>query len=156
MCWARPKKTVDEVSSSGNLDPEVLQRWVDYLPKDHTYPYLNDWKAMIASPESTEDDAKVLGDAFQKLVLRVRAAEPTSKSRTTSIQRQERRAQAPAARRQAQRVRHLRPVLPRLRTGVEGAARRRGQALLGALRRAVRRSGRDGSSLACWSSPDGD
>jgi mono/diheme cytochrome c family protein len=71
----KPKKTVDEVSSSGHLDPEVLQRWVDYLPKEHSFPYLNDWKAMTASGESTEADAKVLGDAFQKLVLRVRAAQ---------------------------------------------------------------------------------
>jgi mono/diheme cytochrome c family protein len=71
----KPKKTVDEVSSSKQLDPEVLQRWVDYLPKEHSFPYLNDWKAMTASPESTEADAKVLGDAFQKLVLRVRASQ---------------------------------------------------------------------------------
>ena len=70
----KPKKTVDEVSSSARLDPEVLQRWVDYLPKAHAYPYLNDWKAMIASPDSTEEQAKVLAEAFQKVVLRVRAA----------------------------------------------------------------------------------
>ena len=68
----KPKKTVDEVSASKHLDPEVLQRWVDYLPKDHVYPYLDDWKAMTASPESTEDQAKALADAFQKLVIQVR------------------------------------------------------------------------------------
>jgi mono/diheme cytochrome c family protein len=71
----KPKKTVEEISASKQLDPEVLQRWVDYLPKDHTFPYLNDWKAMTASQDSTEADAKVLGDAFQKLVLRVRTAQ---------------------------------------------------------------------------------
>lgn len=71
----KPKKTVDEVASSKQLDPEVLQRWVDYLPKEHSFPFLNDWKAMTASQESTEADAKVLGDAFQKLVLRVHAAQ---------------------------------------------------------------------------------
>jgi len=49
----KPKKTVDEVASSKQLDPEVLQHWVDYLPKEHTFPYLNDWKAMTASTEST-------------------------------------------------------------------------------------------------------
>lgn len=70
----KPKKTVDEVSSSARLDPEVLQRWVDYLPKDHSYPYLNDWKAMMSSPDSSEEQAKVLAEAFQKVVLRVRAA----------------------------------------------------------------------------------
>ena len=69
----KPKKTVDEVSAKKKLDPEVLQRWVDYLPKDHAYPYLNDWKAMIASPDSSEEQARVLGDAFQKLILGIRA-----------------------------------------------------------------------------------
>jgi hypothetical protein len=29
----KPKKTVEEVASSKQLDPEVLQRWVDYLPE---------------------------------------------------------------------------------------------------------------------------
>ena len=67
----KPKKTVDEVSASKHLDPEVLQRWVDYLPKDHLFPYLDDWKAMTASPDSTEDQARALGDAFQKLVIAV-------------------------------------------------------------------------------------
>ena len=70
----KPKKTVDEVSSKAHLDPEVLQRWVDYLPKPHTFPYLKDWAAMVASPDSTEEQAKVLADAFQKVVLRVRVA----------------------------------------------------------------------------------
>ena len=69
----KPKRTVEEVSSKKHLDPEVLQRWVEYLPKDHSYPYLSDWKAMIAAPESSEEQARVLGDAFQKLVIRVRA-----------------------------------------------------------------------------------
>jgi hypothetical protein len=68
------KRQTDEVANGAKLDPEVLQRWVDYLKKDHPYPYLNDWKAMIASPESTEDQAKVLAEAFQKQVMRVRAA----------------------------------------------------------------------------------
>src|SRR6266567_162040 len=68
----KPKKTVDEVSASKHLDPEVLQRWIDYLAKDHAYPYLDDWKAMLASPDSTEDQAKVLADAFQKRVVKVR------------------------------------------------------------------------------------
>jgi hypothetical protein len=69
----KPKKDVDEISAKKKLDPEVLARWVEYLPKDHAYPYLNDWKAMIASPDSSEEQARALGDAFQKLVLRVRA-----------------------------------------------------------------------------------
>ncbi len=35
---SKEKKTVDEVSSGAKLDPEVLQRWVDYLGKDHPFP----------------------------------------------------------------------------------------------------------------------
>jgi mono/diheme cytochrome c family protein len=81
----KPKKTVDEVASSKQLDPEVLQRWVDYLPKEHTFPYLNDWKAMTASADSTEADAKVLGDAFQKLVLRVHAAQAAIEDENDAI-----------------------------------------------------------------------
>lgn len=69
----KPKKTVDEVSAKKHLDPEVLQRWVDYVQKDHTYHYLDDWKPMLASPDSSEDQAQAIADAFQKLVLRVRA-----------------------------------------------------------------------------------
>src|SRR5580658_4292828 len=72
----KPKKTVDEISAKKKLDREVLQRWVDYLPKDHSCPSLNDCKAMIAGPDSSEEQAKVLGDAFQKLVIRVRAKAP--------------------------------------------------------------------------------
>ena len=70
----KPKKTVDEVSASKHLDPEVLQRWVDYLGKDHAYPYLDDWKAMLASPDTSEDQARILARAFQKHVIQVRAA----------------------------------------------------------------------------------
>ncbi len=81
----KPKKTIEEVSAGKQVDPEVLQRWVDYLPKEHSFPYLNDWKAMTASPESTEADAKVLGDAFQKLVLRVRAAQAEIEEQNDAI-----------------------------------------------------------------------
>src|SRR5207237_1939891 len=70
----KPKKTVDEVSTQKHLDPEVLQRWVDYVQKEHTYPYLDDWKAMLSSPDSSEDQAQVIADAFQKLVVRVRGS----------------------------------------------------------------------------------
>ncbi|KAA6456671.1 DUF1549 domain-containing protein [Acidobacteria bacterium AB60] len=70
----KPKKTVDEVSAAKHLDPEVLQRWVEYLGKDHAYPYLDDWKAMLASPNSSEQQARILADAFQQHVIKVRAA----------------------------------------------------------------------------------
>jgi mono/diheme cytochrome c family protein len=69
----KEKQDLEEASSSARLDPEVLQRWVDYLKKDHTYPYLKDWNAMVASPDSTEAQAKDLADVFQKELLRVRA-----------------------------------------------------------------------------------
>lgn len=66
------KQSVDQVSSIGRLDPEVLQRWVDYLKTpDHPYPFLKDWEAMIKSPDSTREQAKVLADAFQQVVLKV-------------------------------------------------------------------------------------
>ena len=68
------KEPIDQASSSARLDPEVLQRWVDYLKRDHEYPYLKDWAAMLKSPDSTEDQAKVIADAFQKEVLRIRTA----------------------------------------------------------------------------------
>lgn len=70
----KPKKTVNEAADEGRLDPEVLQRWVDYLQKPQKHPYLKDWQAMVTSGGS-EDEAKALGDAFQKTVLRVHAAE---------------------------------------------------------------------------------
>jgi mono/diheme cytochrome c family protein len=68
------KQPVDQVSSVGRLDPEVLQRWVDYFKRtDLPYPYLKDWEAMLKSSDSTKEQAKALADAFQKVVLEVRA-----------------------------------------------------------------------------------
>jgi uncharacterized membrane protein len=66
----KPKLTVDQAADKSNLDPQLLDRWVDYLKSDVKYPYLKDWKAMIATGGS-EDQAKALGDAFQKLVVRI-------------------------------------------------------------------------------------
>lgn len=67
------KESVDEASSSAKLDPEVLDRWIDYLKKKHSYPYLKDWDAMVATPDSTEEEARNLANAFQKSLLQVRA-----------------------------------------------------------------------------------
>lgn len=64
---------IDQAAMAAKLDPEVLQRWVAYLKKPHDYPYLNDWKAMVSSPDSTAGQAKVIAEAFQKEVLSVRA-----------------------------------------------------------------------------------
>ena len=66
-----PKMPVDAVVSKDRVDPEMLERWVNYLktPKKQ-YPFLKDWQAMIASGGS-EDEAKALGDSFQSLVVTV-------------------------------------------------------------------------------------
>jgi mono/diheme cytochrome c family protein len=71
----KEEQPVDQAASAARLDPEVLQRWVEYLKKHHDYPYLNDWNAMVASPDSTEEQAKEIADAFQKEVLRIRTAQ---------------------------------------------------------------------------------
>ena len=70
----KEQQPIDQAAAAAKLDPEVLQRWVEYLKAPHEdYPYLKDWKAMIASPDSSEDQARVIADAFQKEVLSVRA-----------------------------------------------------------------------------------
>jgi mono/diheme cytochrome c family protein len=68
-----PKMNLDEVVAKDKVDPEMLERWVKYLgsPKKH-YPFLKDWQAMVAAGGS-EDQAKALGESFQKLVLQVMA-----------------------------------------------------------------------------------
>jgi mono/diheme cytochrome c family protein len=70
----KPKATIEEASSQAKLDPEVLRRWVEYLKPDkpHPYDYLKDWDAMIAADGGSEDEAKTLAEAFQKLVLTIR------------------------------------------------------------------------------------
>jgi mono/diheme cytochrome c family protein len=70
----KPKKTVEEAAAQAHLDPQVVGRWVEYLPKTHKHPYLKDWQAMIAAG-GMEDQAKVLAESFQDLVLRVRLDE---------------------------------------------------------------------------------
>jgi len=70
----KPKATVEESASQAKLDPEVLRRWVEYLTpgKQYQYDYLKDWQAMVAVDGGTEDEAKVLAESFQKLLLTVR------------------------------------------------------------------------------------
>ncbi len=66
-----PKMPLDVVASKDKCDPEMLERWVKYLstPKKQ-YLYLKDWQAMVTAGGS-EDEAKTLGDSYQKLVLSV-------------------------------------------------------------------------------------
>jgi len=70
------KKTAEEAASQAKVDAEMLRRWVSYLTPDPAkplqYDYLKDWQAMIAADGGTEDEAKALGESFQRLVLRVR------------------------------------------------------------------------------------
>ena len=65
------KQSADQVASTARLDPEVLQRWASYLKEPHIdYPYLHDWDAMLKDKKSTKEQAKVLADVFQKIVLK--------------------------------------------------------------------------------------
>ena len=69
----KPKEELGEAAERAEVDPELLERWVHVLSRPPKfYPYLKDWQAMIASG-GTEDEAKALGDAFQKLILDVQA-----------------------------------------------------------------------------------
>ncbi len=69
------QQPIDQAAAAAQLDPEVLQRWVEYLKKPHDYPYLNDWNAMLASPDSTAEQATEIADEFEKEVLKVRTAQ---------------------------------------------------------------------------------
>jgi Protein of unknown function (DUF1553)/Protein of unknown function (DUF1549)/Planctomycete cytochrome C len=76
---AAARADLGQVAQQGNLDREVLERWVRYLehiPKDH--PYLNDWN----------DDAKFDPDKFQQQVLDV-IKERKSVDQTNVIRRAE-------------------------------------------------------------------
>ncbi len=68
----KPKLKVTEAADKDTLDPLVLERWVDYLKAPAKYAYLKDWQAMVAAG-GTEDQAKALGEIFQKVVLRTAA-----------------------------------------------------------------------------------
>ena len=61
----KPKMKVAEAADQDRLDPEMLDRWVNFLAKKPLfYPYLKDWQAMIAQG-GTEDQAKFLAASFQ-------------------------------------------------------------------------------------------
>ena len=65
----KPKMKVDEAADQGRVDPELLERWVNFLAKKPLfYPYLKDWQAMIAQG-GTEDQAKFLADSFQQRII---------------------------------------------------------------------------------------
>jgi mono/diheme cytochrome c family protein len=69
----KPKEDLDKAAEKAEVDPELLARWVKVLARPPKfYSYLKDWQAMIATG-GTEDEAKALADAFQKLLLQVEA-----------------------------------------------------------------------------------
>ncbi len=68
----KPKMKVNEAADKDSLDPQVLERWVDYLKVPAKYVYLKDYQAMLAAG-GAEDQAKLLGAMFQKVVLRTAA-----------------------------------------------------------------------------------
>jgi mono/diheme cytochrome c family protein len=65
----KPKAKVEDAADQAKLDPEMLDRWVKFLAKKPLYyPYLKDWQLMVAEG-GTEEQAKYLGESFQKTVL---------------------------------------------------------------------------------------
>jgi mono/diheme cytochrome c family protein len=82
----KPKLTAAEAAEHDTLDPELLERWVKFLAQPPKfYPFLKDWQAMIAAGAKEEDEAKVLADAFQKLVLQVETAQKAIKEQNDVI-----------------------------------------------------------------------
>ncbi len=80
-----PKMPLDAAALKDKCDPEMLERWVDYLktPKKQ-YPYLQDWQAMVAAG-GTEDQAKALAGDLQKRILAVLADEKKIKKENDII-----------------------------------------------------------------------
>ena len=71
----KPKAKVEDAADQGKLDPEMLDRWVKFLGKKPLYyPDLKDWQLMVAEGGS-EEQAKFLGDSFQKRVLELEVKE---------------------------------------------------------------------------------
>src|ERR1700730_12940243 len=71
----KSKATVAEAAEQTHLDPELLDRWAKFLAQPPKfYPFLKDWQAIVVAGGS-EDQAKTLAEAFQKLVLQVETAQ---------------------------------------------------------------------------------
>lgn len=65
----KPKMKLEDAADSSRLDPELLDRWINFLAKKQSYyPYLHDWQMMIATG-GAEDQAKALGDSFQQRIF---------------------------------------------------------------------------------------
>jgi len=72
-----PKKKVAEAAVDQKVDPEMLERWIQFLarPPKH-YSYLRDWQDMVKNG-GTLEQAQFLADYFQNLILAV-AVEATA------------------------------------------------------------------------------
>jgi hypothetical protein len=66
-----PKKKVAEAAVDQKVDPEMLERWIQFLarPPKH-YSYLRDWQDMVKNG-GTLEQAQFLADYFQNLILAV-------------------------------------------------------------------------------------
>ena len=66
-----PEEPIEKVANQYKLDLETLQRYTRFLAKEPKhYPFFEDWQSMIAEG-GTEEKAKELGDAFQRLVTEI-------------------------------------------------------------------------------------
>lgn len=65
-----PKLSVQDAVKPDSLDLETLERWVQYLKKDHEHSYLKGWKELLA-PDRTIEDARRFAADFQATVLSI-------------------------------------------------------------------------------------
>jgi hypothetical protein len=80
-----PQTPVDQVLNQERLDRELFDRYVRFLAKPPSfYPFLKDWQAMMKSG-GTEDEAKRLAEAFQKLVFEVVAEKADLKKKNERL-----------------------------------------------------------------------
>ncbi len=155
----KPKQKVEDAADTGQArSPDA--RPLGQVPRQKaasTIPTLKTGSCMIAQG-GTEDQAKFLAESFQKRIIDLEIEEKDDRRRERQDQGQGRRPYRPRQGCQAQPVRHLRRVLPRLHARAEGHAAREGQPLRRPLRppaRHRRRDSRRAANPASSSSADG-
>jgi hypothetical protein len=70
-------------NTPGDLDAQILERWMQYLKSEKEHPYLKTWDAMVARGGSIEE-ARKLADEFQHFVISVFDDKKAKDDRTTS------------------------------------------------------------------------
>ncbi len=81
-----PQLPPERAAAQAQVDLETLQRWIRFLGKEpRHYPYLADWREMIARGDAKEEEAQALADAFQRLVLEVVAEQERLEERNRRI-----------------------------------------------------------------------